>query len=92
LANLHCNYEVKNENTYLLDKFQKGLHVFINEKTQASLSSKCMSNKKNKFVYHVYHEKHKKSLHMACKNQTKDKRKQIAPMSNKMNTDKKCIP
>jgi len=23
LVNLHCNYEVKNEDTYLLDKFQK---------------------------------------------------------------------
>ncbi len=73
-------------------QISKRITCFHQWKTQASLRSKCMSNKKNKFVYHVYHEKHKKSLHMACKNQTKDKRKQIAPMSNKMNTHKKCIP
>lgn len=38
------------------------------------------------------HKKHKNSLHMACKNLTRDKRKQIAPMSNKMNAHQKCIP
>ncbi len=73
-------------------QISKGIHVLTNEKTQGSPSDKCVSNKKNKSTYHLYHKKHKNSLDMACKNQTKDKRKQIAPMSNKMNTHKKCIP
>jgi hypothetical protein len=57
LAKFLYNYEVKNENIYLFDKFQKGLHVLINEKTQASPSNKCMSSKKSKFAYHMYHKK-----------------------------------
>jgi hypothetical protein len=45
---------------------------------QAEATSVCPT-KRTSLLTMCIHKKHKNSLHMACKNQTKDERKQIAP-------------
>jgi hypothetical protein len=51
LTNLHYNYEVKNGDIYFFNKFQKRLHVPINEKhKQAQAISVCLPKRTSLFT------------------------------------------